>query len=169
MKMPSARITRSPARLIMRPQNGAVIRRIRAKTETTAPTAKLSTPKLRAKTGSTGISTPKPTATQNAISPSTKTSRGIRSGPWRRSQLGAGREAFTAIVCLLQTGGDAPRRQGRGVRGGRGEQNQEAGVAVFGKMRGWLAARRSFRSGLPSLLTAQKGSPPVAPADGRES
>ena len=96
MKMPSAKITRSPARLIMRPQNGAVTRRIRANTETTAPTARLSTPKLRAKTCNTGINTPKPTATQNAISPSTMTSRGIRVERSRRSQLGAGGVAFTA-------------------------------------------------------------------------
>ena len=35
----------------------------------TAPTSELPTPKLRANTGSTGTSTPNPTATQKAIRP----------------------------------------------------------------------------------------------------
>ena len=69
MKMPVAMITRSLQRSIIRPHSGLDTRRIRAKAEMTAPTSKLPTPKLRANTGSTGTSTPKPTATQNAMRP----------------------------------------------------------------------------------------------------
>ncbi|GAA1370514.1 hypothetical protein GCM10009638_00080 [Luteococcus sanguinis] len=49
---------------------------MKANAEITAPTIRLSTSKERAKIGSTGTSTPKPTATQKAITPSTMTSRG---------------------------------------------------------------------------------------------
>src|SRR5215212_7132671 len=166
MKMPSAKITRSPARLIMRPQNGAVTRRIRAKTETTAPTAKLSTPKLRAKTGSTGISTPKPTATQNAISPSTMTSRGIRVERLRRSQLGAGLVAFTAISLPARRPVLRTRKAGGvgTVVAGR-RQIQEEAVSVFSDIRAWLAARRGVRSQVPLLFTAQQGSSAIAGPD----
>ena len=71
MKMPVAMTIRSLQRSISRPHSGLDTSRIRAKAEMTAPTSKLPTPKLRANTGSTGTSTPKPTATQNAIRPRT--------------------------------------------------------------------------------------------------
>ena len=69
--MPTASTTRSPKIPISRPQKGLQASRIRANAETTAPTSKLPTPKLRAKTGRTGTRTPKPTATQKAIRPRT--------------------------------------------------------------------------------------------------
>ena len=71
MKMPVAMMIRSLKILISQPQKGLEIRRIRANAEMTAPTSVFPTPKLRAKTGSTGTRTPKPTATQNATRPST--------------------------------------------------------------------------------------------------
>ncbi len=74
--MPIPITSRSPNVAINRPQNGLATSLIRANAEITAPTWRLLTPKLRAKTGRTGTRTPKPTATQNAISPSTYTSRG---------------------------------------------------------------------------------------------
>ena len=83
----------------MRPQNGLDTSLIRANTETTAPTSRWLTSKLRAKTGSTGTSTPKPTATQNAIRPSTMTSRGrvLR----RRSHADGAFAQVTDLFCLI--------------------------------------------------------------------
>ena len=71
MKMPVAMMIRSLKTLISQPQNGLETRRIKANAEMTAPTSVFPTPKLRAKTGSTGTRTPNPTATQNATRPNT--------------------------------------------------------------------------------------------------
>ena len=97
MKMPVARIVRSPAQAISRPQSGLATSRIRANIEMTAPTATLPTPKVRAKTGNTGTRTPNPTATQKAITPRTRTSRGrvVR----QRSQCRARADLATGLVC----------------------------------------------------------------------
>jgi hypothetical protein len=71
MPMPTARIVRSPAQSISLPQTGLATKRIRANAETTAPISRLPTPKLFTYTGRTGTTTPKPTITKNAMTPST--------------------------------------------------------------------------------------------------
>ncbi|GAA1427567.1 hypothetical protein GCM10009616_05050 [Microlunatus lacustris] len=123
MKMPTAITSRSPNWSISRPQKGLIASRRAAKADTTAPTAKLSTPKLRANTGSTGTRTPKPTATQKAIRPSTYTSRGRPLEPRSRSRTRSGmpRCVLTGTVCLAARG--TVRRRSdpdSGSGGGRG-------------------------------------------------
>lgn len=76
MKMPTARVARSPSPSAIRPQNGLVSRRMKAKADTTIAIWKLVTSNDLANTGRTGTTTPKPTATQKAMMPRTMTSRG---------------------------------------------------------------------------------------------
>ena len=75
MKMPTARVRRPPILSRIQPQKGLVASLVAANIETTMPTRKSVAPKDAAKVGSTGTSTPKPTATKKAIRPSTSTSR----------------------------------------------------------------------------------------------
>ncbi len=76
MPIPEASTTRSPRRLTNRPATGAEAKRTSAKTEMTAPAARLLTPKALANNGIAGATMPNPSATENATAVSTATSGG---------------------------------------------------------------------------------------------
>ena len=94
----------------------------------TAPTAVLPTPKLRANTGSTGTSTPNPTATQNAITPRTRTSRGrvVRDAqPAPRPRRGRHRPSVPFAPPNRAPNHPLPLRRRSGVEGGSGGAGEE--------------------------------------------
>ena len=74
--MPTPMVRLWPNLSLMRRTNGLVTSRKPANADTTRPIRKLVTPKDAAKIGSTGIITPKPTATKNADTASMTTVRG---------------------------------------------------------------------------------------------
>lgn len=73
---PVASTRRSPMRFTNAPACAEAINRTKAKALTTAPARNADTPNARANTGSACATIPKPSATQNAITASTATSRG---------------------------------------------------------------------------------------------
>ena len=158
MKMPMAMTMRSPTALIIRPQNGLEASRISAKAEITAPTSKLPTPKLRAKTGSTGTRTPKPTATQKAIRPRTYTSRGKRLIPAQPlpNRCRPGHRA--SVPGQVEAVGYGRQRRGRG-RGSRSGLRQQDARRARPPGR---AERRIGRARVPDAGTPTPHSAPAA-------
>lgn len=74
--MPMPMVRRWPIRSEIRRTNGLIASRNPAKADTTRPIRKLVTPNEAANSGSTGIITPKPTATKKAETASITTVRG---------------------------------------------------------------------------------------------
>ena len=108
---PEVKTNRSPNFSTNFPEINPDAKRVNANIETISPIAALLTPKVRAKIGIAGRSTPKPTATENAAAVTMKTSRGrspksrlrINQGPRRMILLGLRRNPYWCAVELHAT------------------------------------------------------------------